>query len=92
MIYYLDELKEKIERMINMFEEFDRVIMEEQENFNKMIRDTLTKQHEEFCAELDKLVSDSIEESHKETEEMLRENGFSEDYIKGILGNNYIGI
>ena len=78
--------------MINMFEEFDRVIMEEQEKFNKMVSDTLNKQHEEFCAELDKLVNDSIEESHRETEAMLRGNGFSEDYIKGILGNNYIGI
>ena len=75
-----------------MFEEFDRVIREEQSKFNTMVTETLNKQHEEFCAELDKLVSDSIEESHKKTEEMLRENGFSEDYIKGIMGDNYIGV
>lgn len=75
-----------------MFTEFDRVIMEERSKFNKMVSDTLNKQHEEFCAELDKIVSDSIEESHRETENMLRENGFSEEYIQGIMGDNYIGI
>lgn len=75
-----------------MFEEFDRVIREEQSKFNKMVSDTLNKQHEEFCAELDKLVNDSIEESHKETAEMLRESGFSEDDIKKIMGDSYIEV
>lgn len=75
-----------------MFEEFDRVIREEQSKFNTMVTETLNKQHKEFCAELDKFVSDSIEESHKQTENMLREHGFTEDHIKRIMGDSYIGV
>ena len=70
-----------------MFEEFDRVIREEQSKFNTMVTETLNKQHKEFCAELDKFVSDSIEESHKQTENMLRKAGFSEEKITQMMSN-----
>lgn len=75
-----------------MFEEFDRIVAEEHDRFSTIVAEILNKQHEEFCAELDKIVNDSIEESHKETAEMLRESGFSEDDIKKIMGDSYIEV
>ena len=70
---------------IIMFTEFDKMVIEEQNKFNRMVKETLEKDRKEKIDEFDKLVNESIEDSNKKTKETLLKMGFSEEKISQMM-------